>query len=57
MIIKFLELANLYEISLSHAKANINYMTKTMILGNEFRAGINNSLNYEELIQFCKMYK
>lgn len=56
MILEFLKYAKLEDISLSHAKANITYMTKSVINGNEFRYGINNCLSYDDLIHFCENY-
>lgn len=57
MILEFLNYAKQEEISLSHAKANITYMTKSVIGGSEFRFGVNNCLNYDELIDFCQNFK
>jgi len=51
MIIKYLGFAKTYNLTISHIKANIAYMTKGVIGGSDFRDKINNIDNLDEIVE------
>lgn len=53
-ILEFLKYAKKYDISLSHASANIAYMTKGVIKAAEYRKEINNAKSIDEFIEITE---